>query len=73
MKVFAPDYYRNFACIAGNCRHSCCVGWEIDVDASAYARYQTVDGEFENARVGAFGRQTRDILFAWINAGVVRF
>ena len=32
MKLIAPDYYNKFSCIADKCRHSCCVGWEIDID-----------------------------------------
>ena len=44
MTVFAPDYYTGFRCIAGACRHSCCVGWEIDVDPDTAERYQTMDG-----------------------------
>ena len=32
MKLYAPGYYKRFACIASKCRHSCCVGWEIDID-----------------------------------------
>ena len=40
MKLFAPKYYKKFKCIADKCRHSCCVGWEIDVDASALHRYK---------------------------------
>lgn len=43
--VFAPNYYTRFKCIASACRHSCCIGWEIDVDASALAFYDTVEGE----------------------------
>lgn len=27
-----PDFYPAFHCIASACRHSCCVGWEVDVD-----------------------------------------
>ena len=42
MKLFAPRYYRKFKCIAGECRHSCCVGWEIDVDADALSRYRAL-------------------------------
>ena len=42
--VFAPNYYGNFSCIAAACRHSCCVGWEIDVDDEALCRYDTVEG-----------------------------
>ena len=33
MKLFAPKYYTEFSCIADRCRHSCCIGWEIDIDA----------------------------------------
>ena len=43
MTLFAPAYYPRFACIASACRHSCCVGWEIDIDPSAHARYQTME------------------------------
>lgn len=44
LPVFAPNYYTKFRCIAAACRHSCCVGWEIDVDADSLARYDTVQG-----------------------------
>lgn len=44
MKVYAPDYYSGFRCIAGACRHSCCVGWEIDVDPETLKRYRTLEG-----------------------------
>ena len=44
MKLIAPDYYKDFKCIAGACRHSCCIGWEIDVDPDTLAYYHTVEG-----------------------------
>ena len=44
MKVFVPDYYIRFRCIAGACRHSCCVGWEIDVDPETLKRYRAMKG-----------------------------
>ena len=44
MKLYAPQYYKDFACIADKCRHSCCIGWEIDIDADTYAYYKTVSG-----------------------------
>ena len=46
MKGFAPDYYPRFRCIAGDCRHSCCVGWEIDIDEDTLAYYNSVEGDF---------------------------
>ncbi len=45
MKLYAPEYYKDFACIADRCRHSCCTGWEIDVDADTRALYGTLLGE----------------------------
>lgn len=41
-----PDFYPAFHCIASACRHSCCVGWEVDVDQDTLARYRQVPGPF---------------------------
>lgn len=40
-----PDFYADFACRAADCRHSCCKGWEIDVDEAALRRYAAVEGK----------------------------
>ena len=42
MKIIAPDYYADFRCIAGNCRHTCCAGWEVDVDEESLVRFRAV-------------------------------
>ena len=47
MKIFAPDYYRDFKCSAGNCRHSCCIGWEIDIDYETAELYKNVPGKYD--------------------------
>ena len=39
MKLYAPEYYKEFKCIADRCTHSCCVGWEIGVDGNTIDRY----------------------------------
>lgn len=44
MKTVIPDYFDQFKCIADKCRHTCCVGWEIDVDESTLKRYEPVSG-----------------------------
>lgn len=41
-----PNYYSRFHCIADRCGHSCCIGWEIDVDEEAMARYRSMDTAF---------------------------
>lgn len=46
MKQIVPDYYGEFSCIADRCRHSCCIGWEIDIDEDTLERYRRVEGEF---------------------------
>ena len=45
MRIIAPNYYKKFSCIADKCQHSCCVGWEIDIDADTYEMYHLVEGE----------------------------
>ena len=45
MKYYLPDYYEEFKCIAQKCKHSCCVGWEIDIDDDTLAYYNSVDGK----------------------------
>ncbi|XOQ26514.1 MAG: Lysine-N-methylase [Mitsuokella multacida] len=40
-----PDFAPEFLCKADQCRHSCCRGWEIDIDAATAAWYLTLDGE----------------------------
>lgn len=46
MRIYAPDYYRKFKCVAARCRHNCCIGWEIDIDKSTYKKYSAVGGDF---------------------------
>lgn len=43
MKVYFPSYCKDFACKAGECRHSCCVGWEIGVDSETLEKYRVLD------------------------------
>ncbi len=52
MQYAYPDYYPQFHCIAGTCRHSCCIGWEIDIDDDSLLRWQTLPGA-EAARIRA--------------------
>ena len=46
MRLISPDYYPQFRCIADKCRHSCCIGWEIDIDTDTREKYRRVPGEF---------------------------
>lgn len=42
MKLYAPSYYPAFKCIADKCKHSCCIGWEIDIDPDTLNHYETM-------------------------------
>lgn len=46
MQFIRPDFYDDFHCLAGACRHSCCIGWEIDVDEESLDLYRRMPGEF---------------------------
>lgn len=48
MKLIVPDYYTKFKCIADRCRHSCCVGWEIDIDEDTLSFYHSIGSDFGN-------------------------
>lgn len=41
-----PSYYKDFKCIAGDCQHSCCIGWEVDIDEDTSSYYKSVEGAF---------------------------
>ena len=43
MKVYAPKYYKKFICIADKCKHSCCIGWEIDIDSDTLEKYKSLE------------------------------
>ncbi len=46
MKLYAPSYYREFSCIADKCKHSCCIGWEIDIDGDTLKKYNALEGGY---------------------------
>ena len=43
--MIAPVYYDAFRCVAGACRHNCCIGWEIDIDEETAAAYRALPRE----------------------------
>lgn len=61
MILRVPDYYDEFACIAGQCTGSCCVGWEIDIDDASREYYSQVSGEI--------GERLRDKLYRGEDGG----
>lgn len=39
MNTIVPDYYFDFKCAMNRCRHTCCAGWEIDIDEDSLEFY----------------------------------
>ncbi len=63
MKEIFPNYYKKFKCIAGKCKHSCCIGWEIDIDEDTMDLYNCLQGEFaEKIRANIEGEVPHFIL-----------
>lgn len=46
MITITPNYYNKFKCIADRCKHSCCIGWEIDIDDVALKKYNSLKSDF---------------------------
>lgn len=46
MILRAPEYYNRFKCIADKCTHSCCIGWEIDIDDDTMGKYASLSGGY---------------------------
>lgn len=43
MKRIYPSYYEKFSCIASECKHNCCIGWEIDIDKDTAEYYKNAE------------------------------
>lgn len=73
MQYMIPDYYKEFACTAGQCEDTCCAGWQIVVDDRSWNRYCHVKGSFGRflrrslQRKDRTFRQTRDGRCACLN------
>ena len=54
MRIYYPEYYSRFRCIAGACPDSCCKEWAVDVDENTAAFYRNLEGDL--------GDQLRQVL-----------
>lgn len=39
VKAKYPTYFKEFKCIGGECKDSCCIGWDIDIDKITFKQY----------------------------------
>lgn len=47
--MILPDFYDRFQCKADACQHTCCRGWDIDIDDVTADIYQHLDGPLGGA------------------------
>ena len=43
IKIFVPEYFDKFRCIAGECPDTCCIGWEVDIDKETEEKYLKIN------------------------------
>ena len=46
MKEYILNYYPQFKCIASKCKHTCCAGWEMNIDSQTLAVYKKEKSSF---------------------------
>ena len=46
MKEYALNYYPLFKCIADKCKHTCCAGWEMNIDGESLDGYKNDKSPF---------------------------
>ena len=44
MSTYAISGYEQFHCLMGQCAHTCCAGWEIDIDGDRLEEYRRAGG-----------------------------
>lgn len=48
MKNYQLNYCENFKCIADKCKHTCCAGWELNIDEKTLGDYKNNTSNFSN-------------------------
>lgn len=46
MKEYVLNYYPQFKCIASECKHTCCAGWEMQIDEQSLTAYKQNVSQF---------------------------
>ena len=51
MKEYVLNYYSSFKCTAEKCKHTCCAGWEINIDEQSLDNYKRESSEFKTTLI----------------------
>ncbi len=46
MKEYVLNYYPYFKCVAGECKHTCCAGWKMNIDEQTLIAYKRDNSPF---------------------------
>ncbi len=46
MKEYVLNYYPLFKCVAGECKHTCCAGWQMNIDQQSLNAYNNEKSAF---------------------------
>ncbi len=46
MNEYVLSYYPEFKCVAGECKHTCCAGWEMNIDKATLDEYKKHNSHF---------------------------
>lgn len=46
MKEYVLSYYQNFKCIANECKHTCCTGWDMYIDRDTLSDYKNLTADY---------------------------
>lgn len=46
MNLYTISPFKNFKCVNKNCKHNCCIGWQINVDKRTLKKYRKIKGAF---------------------------
>lgn len=47
MKEYQLNYYSKFKCIGKDCKHTCCAGWEMNIDSETLDEYISLQSDYK--------------------------
>ena len=57
MRRIYPSFFYDFRCKAQNCAHTCCRGWDVEIDEASFQSYRDEPGAFGERLRAAIGTQ----------------
>ncbi|MBR2614885.1 MAG: flagellin lysine-N-methylase [Clostridia bacterium] len=57
MEEYVLSYYPKFSCIKGECKHTCCAGWEINIDPDTLDFYENFSGPYKEKLIKGIRRR----------------